>query len=121
LRIILDAEFCVKFDSTICILNLVSLKCFPPPYFRILFRRSLTRRRACCFWPVIAGIFSEPPPATLAEKRALLARRHLALWDVAARAEVRGAEDSALRRVEPNDLRPLMAQTAIRAVVCDGG
>ena len=36
------------------------------------------------FWRVLAGIFQEDVPSDIAEKKALLLRHHIALWDVIA-------------------------------------
>ena len=33
------------------------------------------------FWKVIANVFNEPVPTTINEKKALLKRNHIALWD----------------------------------------
>lgn len=72
------------------------------------------------FWPVLAAVFDEPAPQTIAEKRALALRHHIAMWDTLASCEIRGASDTSIRNPEPNDLRWLIGQTAVRAVFCTG-
>ncbi|MGN0993689.1 MAG: DNA-deoxyinosine glycosylase [Butyricicoccus sp.] len=72
------------------------------------------------FWPVLAAVFGEEPPATVEEKRALALRHHIAMWDTLASCEIRGASDTSIRNPVPNDLKWLIDQTAVRAVFCTG-
>ena len=73
------------------------------------------------FWRVLAAVLDEPVPETVPEKTALLLRRHVALWDVAAACEVAGSSDASIRAVVPNDLSPIFRAAEIRAVFCNGG
>ena len=73
------------------------------------------------FWRVLAAILDEAVPETVPEKTALLLRRHVALWDVAAACEVAGSSDASIRAVIPNDLTPIFRAAEIRAVFCNGG
>jgi hypoxanthine-DNA glycosylase len=41
------------------------------------------------FWPIIAAVFNELPPASYSERVAMLLRNRIALWDVLERAERR--------------------------------
>ena len=56
------------------------------------------------FWRVIAAIFDEPAPRTIEEKRDMLLRHPIALWDVLASCEIEGASDASIRDAQPNDL-----------------
>ena len=56
------------------------------------------------FWNVIAGVFAEPVPETYEEKKALLFRHNIALWDVCASAEREGSLDTNIKNTEFNDL-----------------
>ena len=73
------------------------------------------------FWKVLAAVLQEEPPVTIAEKAAMLHRRHIALWDVIASCEIAGSSDSSIRNAVPNDLSPIFAAADIRAVFCNGG
>ena len=73
------------------------------------------------FWRVLAAVFGESVPETVADKTALLLRRRVALWVVAAACEVAGSSDASIRAVVPNDLSPIFRAAAIRAVFCNGG
>ena len=73
------------------------------------------------FWPVVAAVFGEPVPQTVPERRALLLRRGIALWDVIASCEIEGSSDASIREAVPTDLSPIFETTDIRAVFANGG
>lgn len=72
------------------------------------------------FWRVLAAVFDEPAPRTVADKKDLLLRRGIALWDVAASCEIKGASDASIRNVVPNDLKRILETADIQAVFCTG-
>ncbi len=73
------------------------------------------------FWRVISGLFNEPLPVTLEEKKQLLKRNRIAVWDVIQSCEITGSSDSSIRNVVPNDIPSLLLQTGIREVFANGG
>lgn len=72
------------------------------------------------FWHVLAAVFDEPVPHTIADKKDLLLRRGIALWDVVASCEIEGASDASIRNAIPNDLKRITETADIRAVFCTG-
>ena len=72
------------------------------------------------FWRVLADIFGELPPETVAEKRSLALRHGIALWDVIARCEIAGSSDASITGVVPNDLSVILSAADIRALFCNG-
>lgn len=72
------------------------------------------------FWRVLAAIFDEPAPRTIEEKRDMLLRHHVALWDVLASCEIEGASDASIRDAQPNDLARIFDVADIRAVFATG-
>lgn len=72
------------------------------------------------FWRVIAAIFDEPAPRAIEEKRGMLLRHHIALWDVLASCEIEGASDASIRDAQPNDLARIFDAADIRAVFATG-
>lgn len=72
------------------------------------------------FWRVLAAIFDEPTPRTIEEKRDMLLRHHVALWDVLASCEIEGASDASIRDAQPNDLARIFDAADIRAVFATG-
>ncbi len=72
------------------------------------------------FWPVLAAVFGEPPPQTIAQKRALALRHGVALWDTLACCEIRGASDAAIRNPVANDIASFLKETQIQSIFCTG-
>ena len=73
------------------------------------------------FWPVLAAVLGEPQPRTNEEKRALLLRRRIALWDVLAACDIEGAQDASIKNPIPNDFTTLLQTAQIQAVFATGG
>lgn len=73
------------------------------------------------FWPVLSGLFGEATPVTVQEKKALLKKHGIALWDVLASCEIKGAEDSSIKNPQANDMRLIFNVADIRAVFTTGG
>lgn len=74
------------------------------------------------FWNVIAGITEEPVPQNYPAKQELLARNHIALWDIYASAERAGSLDSNIREGEFNDIEALIREyPSITSIVFNGG
>lgn len=72
------------------------------------------------FWKVTAGIFHEPVPETIEEKKQFLLRNRLAIWDVIASCDIAGSSDSSIRNVVANDLDIILKKTAIRKICANG-
>ena len=73
------------------------------------------------FWRILAEVYEEPLPCTIGEKKALLLRRHLALWDTAHSCVRRGSLDADMRDVRLNDFCGLLAACpGIREVLLNG-
>ncbi len=72
------------------------------------------------FWKVLARVLGEPEPQSIAQKRAMVLRHHIALWDVLASCTIRGAEDASIHDEVPNDLGVVISKAKIRAVFCTG-
>lgn len=59
------------------------------------------------FWPMMSEILNEELPRTIEQKREMLVRHHIALWDVAGSCVRPGSLDSSIRAVIPNDFEGL--------------
>lgn len=59
------------------------------------------------FWPMMAEIFGERCPETIEEKKDLLIRHRIALWDSAQSCRREGSLDSAIRNPRINDFDTL--------------
>ncbi len=72
------------------------------------------------FWQVLATLFDEPLAQSIDERRDLLLRHRIALWDVLASCEIDGASDASIRNAQPNDLSRIFRAADIRAVFATG-
>ena len=72
------------------------------------------------FWKVIAALFDEDAPATIPQKRKLILRHGLALWDSIGSCVVTGSSDASIRDVRPNDLRVILDRCPIGRIFCNG-
>lgn len=74
------------------------------------------------FWKLLAQLLGEEVPQSYADKTAMLARHHIALWDTLAYCEREGSLDSDIKNEQPNDiLRLLKEKKNIQAIFCNGG
>ena len=73
------------------------------------------------FWPVLAALFGERIPRTVPERKDFLTRHNIALWDVLASCDIKGADDGSIRNPEANDMRLITESADIRAIFTTGG
>jgi len=107
-----------------------------PPYYNgdseilILGSFPSVRSRESCFfyghpqnrfWRLMAMLFEEEKvPESIEEKKALLMRRRIALWDSIHSCEITGSSDSSIRDVVPNDFTELFRGADIRRIYTNG-
>ena len=72
------------------------------------------------FWKVMAAVLQEKVPQTIDEKKDMLHRNHIALWDTIYSCDIIGSSDSSIRNVVPTDLQPIIEQSKIDGVFCNG-
>lgn len=72
------------------------------------------------FWPVLAAVFGEEAPETIEEKKALLRRHRIALWDVIESCDIAGSADSSIRNAAVNDLSEVVPKTNVRRILVNG-
>lgn len=72
------------------------------------------------FWRLIAAIYEEAVPETVDEKKELILRHHLAVWDVIGQCDIIGSSDSSIRNVIPCDLTEMLSQSKIHTVIANG-
>ena len=73
------------------------------------------------FWRVLAAVLGEEAPQTAAEKKSLLLRHGVALWDVIASCDIAGSSDASITNVTPNDLSRILDAAPVRRIFCNGG
>ena len=72
------------------------------------------------FWKVVSRVFEEEEPKTIEEKKALLLRNHIAVWDVIAGCDIEGSSDSTIKNVQPNDISAILDNAQIKAIYVNG-
>ena len=72
------------------------------------------------FWKVISGLMNEPVPVDVEEKRKLLLKYDIAIWDVIQSCDIKGSSDSSIKNVTPTDLASIVEQSRITKIFCNG-
>ncbi len=72
------------------------------------------------FWRLLADIYEEDIPIDIEEKKALLLRHNVAVWDVAGACEIEGSSDSSMRNVIPNNIGKILKTADIRTIFVNG-
>lgn len=73
------------------------------------------------FWRVVSALFGEKTPVTVEEKKNLLLRNGVALWDVLRSCEIKGSSDASIKNASPNDLSVILDTAEIKAIFTNGG
>ena len=73
------------------------------------------------FWPLMSAILGfEAVPERPEDKARMLTGRGIALWDVLAECDIKGADDSAIRNPKLNDIAGFMDEKGIGTVFVNG-
>ena len=72
------------------------------------------------FWKIISSLYDEKVPVTIEEKKKLILKNHLALWDVIASCDIVGSSDSSIRNVKANDLNLILNNAKIEKICVNG-
>ncbi len=72
------------------------------------------------FWKIVSKVFEEEEPRTIEEKKALLIRNKIALWDVLQSCDIVGSSDASITNVVPNDLSGILNTADIKAIYVNG-
>ncbi len=72
------------------------------------------------FWKLLAQLLEEEVPETVEEKRMMLLRHGIALWDVIESCEIIGSSDSSIRNVVPVDLNVILSSCNIAQIYANG-
>ena len=74
------------------------------------------------FWKVITRITGESRlPDMVEEKKDLLLRNHIAVWDVIQSCRIIGSSDSSIQNVTVNDISVILNAAPIRGIYANGG
>ena len=73
------------------------------------------------FWSVLAALFCEIMPKTLAEKQAFLSRNHVALYDVIESCSIVGSADGSIADVVPASLEEILQNSRVETRIFTNG
>lgn len=72
------------------------------------------------FWKLLAYLLDEPVPETIDEKKYMLLKNHIAIWDVIQSCDIKGSSDSSIKNVEPTDIRKILETADIKQIYANG-
>ncbi|MBR5508899.1 MAG: DNA-deoxyinosine glycosylase [Lachnospiraceae bacterium] len=72
------------------------------------------------FWKVLANLTGEEIPQTVEEKKIMLLKHHIAIWDVVQSCDIIGSSDSSIKNVVPADLERVLANSSITRIFVNG-
>ncbi len=72
------------------------------------------------FWRVVSQILSVPTPETIEDKKAILLKGGIALWDVIESCDIVGSSDSSIKNVVPADIDRVTKNCNITKIFANG-
>lgn len=72
------------------------------------------------FWKVLAALTEKELPKTIEEKKRLLLKNGIAIWDVIASCDIQGSSDSSIKNVVPNDIAKIVGDIPDITVFANG-
>ena len=69
------------------------------------------------FWKIIATLKSKPLPLTYSEKKELLLKNGIGIWDIVQQAKRNGSLDTSIKNEEPNDLNTFIENHKLLKVI----
>ncbi len=72
------------------------------------------------FWKVISALYEEAVPVTIEQKKELLLRLRIAVWDVIQSCEIVGSSDSSIRNVIPNNPADILKHSCVEHIFTNG-
>ncbi len=72
------------------------------------------------FWKVLARLTGEELPGTVEEKKAMLLKHHIAVWDVIKSCDIIGSSDSSIKNVVPADIPRIVKDSRITRIFANG-
>lgn len=73
------------------------------------------------FWKVLSILTGEVMPESIPEKKEMLLKHGIAIWDVVSSCDIVGSSDSSIRNVVPADIGRVLNETGITHIFTNGG
>lgn len=72
------------------------------------------------FWKLLSSLLECPVPITIDEKKEMLRKRGVGVWDVIESCDITGSSDSSIRNVVPAKIPELLQEYKIKAIFANG-
>lgn len=72
------------------------------------------------FWRVMAEVLGEGLPTSTEEKKQMMFKHKIALWDVLAECDIAGASDTSIKNPVPNDMNRILNETQVKRIYTTG-
>lgn len=72
------------------------------------------------FWKLLAALLEEETPSSVEEKKTMLLKHGIAIWDVISSCDIEGSSDSSIKNVEANDIAGLLEIGHIEKIYGNG-
>lgn len=72
------------------------------------------------FWKVLAYVCGCGIPKDIEEKKEMLRRNHIAIWDVIKECDIIGSSDSSIKNVKVNDINKILQMSQIKNIYANG-
>lgn len=72
------------------------------------------------FWKVLAGLLEVEEPGTIEEKKKMLLKNGIAIWDVLESCDIQGSSDSSIKNPVAADIPGLLKKTKIEKIYVNG-
>ncbi len=72
------------------------------------------------FWQVLSTIYNESLPIDIKDKKALLTKHKIALWDVLESCDIENSKDSSIKNPKINDINIIINNSNIKTIYTTG-
>lgn len=72
------------------------------------------------FWKMLAAIYGEALPTDITQKKVLLERHNIALYDVIYSCDIVGSSDSSIKNVIPANLSEIIGISQVERIILNG-
>ena len=72
------------------------------------------------FWKVLSAALDESIGSSIDEKKRIMLKNHIALWDVIQSCDIIGSSDSSIKNVKENDISVILDAPDIKAIFLNG-
>jgi hypoxanthine-DNA glycosylase len=72
------------------------------------------------FWKILTALTGDNFLTGIEEKKALLLKNQIAVWDVIESCTIQGSSDSSIRDVVPNDINRILTEAPIERIFTNG-